>query len=166
LLFLKTPSPSEESLARDSQKRVGALLNLIADSIHNLTDGMAIAASFLAGYQVGVSTTIAVFVHEIPHEIGDYALLLQAGWTKKNAMMAQLVTAIGAFIGVGIGLLTGGEAEGALWVLPFTAGGFIYIATVDVLPDLFQETSLKQTIMEVAAMTLGVMLMVLIAKVE
>ncbi|CAI4210652.1 unnamed protein product [Parascedosporium putredinis] len=77
--------------------KMGGVLNLIADFTHNITDGLAMAASFYASPTVGASTTLAVFLHEIPHEVGDFALLVQSGFSKRAAMGAQFVTAIGAF---------------------------------------------------------------------
>jgi len=142
-------------------------LNIIADTAHNFTDGMAIAASFLLGHSVGLSTTIAVFVHEIPHEIGDYAILIQSGFSKSAAMKTQVLTAGGALLGTFVGLIAGGIAEESSgWILPVTAGGFIYVATVDVLPELLQETNWTQTIMEVLAMCTGIGLMTFIAYLE
>jgi zinc transporter 7 len=78
--------------------KVAAWLNLIADATHNFTDGLAIGATFLYSQSAGITTTIAVFFHEIPHEIGDYAILIQSGFSKKNAMFAQLATAIGMYL--------------------------------------------------------------------
>lgn len=150
----------------DSKLKIGGILNLIADTTHNFTDGMAIAASFLTSYHVGFSTTLAVLVHEIPHEIGDYAILIQSGFSRKSAMAAQLITAIGAFLGVFVGIIGGGTSTGTWWILPFTAGGFIYIATVDVIPSLLEDTTAKQTLAEVCAMLTGIFLMVLIAMYE
>lgn len=150
---------------KDSLK-IGGLLNIIADASHNFTDGMAIAASFLVGKQVGMSTTIAVLFHEIPHEIGDYAILMQSGFTMKNAMMVQFFTAIGAYLGTFFGLLTGGEGSSFHWILPFTAGGFIYLATVDVLPDLLETTSVKQSIREICAMIAGGVMMGFLSTIE
>jgi len=127
---------------------------------------MAIAASFLVSNTVGLSTTVAVFVHEIPHEIGDYAILVQSGFTKKKAMLIQVFTAFGALAGTFVGLFTGGTVKEINWILPFTAGGFIYIATVGVIPELFENSSFKQTIREVIAMIIGVYLMVVITWIE
>eukprot|EP00808_Paulinella_micropora_P009661 g20610.t1 len=126
----KTTKKSTKKAAKDSDSdcedhdserapiKITGLLNLLADTTHNFTDGMAIAASFLAGPKVGLSTTLAVFIHEIPHEIGDYAILIQSGYTQTQAMKFQLVTALGAFLGCFFGFLTGGQAQGADWVLP------------------------------------------------
>jgi len=145
---------------------MAGILNIIADTMHNFTDGLAIAASFSAGHAVGMSTTVAVLVHEIPHEIGDFALLVQSGFSMRSAILLQLMTAVGAFIGAGVGLLSSSQSQSSAWVLPFTAGGFIYVATVDVLPTLLKDTSFFQTLAELLALCFGVYLMVLIAAFE
>jgi len=147
--------------------KVAGYLNLAADFTHNLTDGLAIGASFLAGKNIGIVTTITIFLHEIPHEIGDFAILLQSGCSRQKAMKLQLVTALGALTGCLISLLAEGADESAIsWILPFTAGGFIYIATVSVIPELLENTNLKQSVAEVLALLTGVGLMMGIAHVE
>ncbi|KAF2360069.1 Zinc/iron permease [Trinorchestia longiramus] len=147
--------------------KVAGYLNLAADFIHNLTDGLAIGASFLAGRPVGIVTTVTIFLHEIPHEIGDFAILLQSGCSKRKAMLLQLVTAVGALSGTAISLLAEGtDDENVAWVLPFTAGGFIYIATVSVIPELLEQSSLWQSICEMTALVAGVVLMLGIAALE
>ncbi|CAJ0609517.1 unnamed protein product [Cylicocyclus nassatus] len=115
--------------------KVAAYLNLVADFAHNFTDGLAIGASFIAGTTIGVVTMITVLVHEVPHEIGDFAILIQSGYSKRKAMLIQLVTALGALSGCVLSLWVAdpsalADAAASSWILPFTAGGFIYIATV------------------------------------
>lgn len=145
---------------------VSGYLNLAADFTHNFTDGLAIGASYLAGNSVGVITTITILLHEVPHEIGDFAILIKSGCSKRKAMALQLLTAVGALSGTIIALL-GTNGEAAPWVLPFTAGGFIYIATVSVLPELLEEsTKLGQSLKEIAALLAGVGLMIIIAGLE
>lgn len=145
---------------------VSGYLNLAADFTHNFTDGLAIGASYLAGNNIGLITTITILLHEVPHEIGDFAILIKSGCSKRKAMALQLVTAVGALSGTFIALL-GSSGEAAPWVLPFTAGGFIYIATVSVLPELLEEsTKLYQSLKEIAALLAGVGLMVIIAGLE
>lgn len=145
---------------------VSGYLNLAADFTHNFTDGLAIGASYLAGNNIGLITTITILLHEVPHEIGDFAILIKSGCSKRKAMALQLVTAVGALSGTLIALL-GSSDEAAPWVLPFTAGGFIYIATVSVLPELLEEsTKLYQSLKEIAALLAGVGLMVIIAGLE
>ncbi|XP_018803461.1 PREDICTED: protein catecholamines up [Bactrocera latifrons] len=148
--------------------KITGYLNLAADFAHNFTDGLAIGASYLAGNSIGIVTTITILLHEVPHEIGDFAILIKSGCTKRQAMMLQLVTALGAIAGTALALLgASGEDGSTAWVLPFTAGGFIYIATVSVLPELLEEsTKLGQSIKEIMAMLIGVGLMIFIAKLE
>ncbi|KAG9472108.1 hypothetical protein GDO78_021230 [Eleutherodactylus coqui] len=146
---------------------VSGYLNLAADFTHNFTDGLAIGASFLVSSSVGIVTTITILLHEVPHEIGDFAILVQSGCTKKKAMMLQLSTALGALAGTACSLLAEGIGEAAtLWILPFTAGGFIYIATVSVIPELLKDSRPVQSIMETFGLLLGVAMMVLIAVLE
>ncbi|KAF2878746.1 hypothetical protein ILUMI_27421 [Ignelater luminosus] len=164
----KTDSNSE-SISHPEIK-VAGYLNLAADFCHNFTDGLAIGASYLAGNSVGVVTTITILLHEVPHEIGDFAILVQSGVSKKNAMLLQLTTAVGALAGTALSLCAQDEYGllAANWILPFTAGGFIYIALVSVIPELLEEEkpNLIQTILELLAMLGGVYMMVLIAKYE
>ncbi|KAM6185824.1 zinc transporter SLC39A7 isoform 2-T2 [Rhynchocyon petersi] len=138
------------------------------------SDGLAIGASFRGGRGLGILTTMTVLLHEVPHEIGDFAILVQSGCSKKQAMRLQLVTAVGALVGTACALLTEGgtvgsdvsDGTGPGWVLPFTAGGFIYVATVSVLPELLREVSPVQSLLEVLGLLAGVVMMVLIAHLE
>ncbi|KAL7287849.1 hypothetical protein TKK_0017917 [Trichogramma kaykai] len=147
--------------------KVAGYLNLAADFLHNFTDGLAIGASYLAGNSIGYVTTFTILLHEVPHEIGDFAILVQSGCSKKKAMMLQLITALGALLGTYISLLVGGMGDLATgWILPFTAGGFIYIATVSVIPELLADTSFWQSVKEILALIVGVYMMVLVAEYE
>ncbi|KHN73494.1 Histidine-rich membrane protein KE4 -like protein 2 [Toxocara canis] len=176
-------SSAEESSCNESEHKkrvvdkpqtsfkVAAYLNMAADFTHNFTDGLAIGASYLAGSTVGLVTMITVLVHEVPHEIGDFAILVQSGFSKKRAMFVQLLTAVGALSGCVLSLLTAdaqnlADAAAASWVLPFTAGGFIYIATVSVIPELLEKSSPWQSIKEIVALLTGIALMYLIAVFE
>jgi len=156
-----------EVQSSDDEIKVAGFLNLAADMFHNFTDGLAVGASYLAGDSIGLITTITILFHEIPHEIGDFAILIQSGVPRGKAIALQALTAVGAVTGCALSLLLGGATEAAASLtLPFTAGGFIYIATVSVIPELLEGSSLKQTVMEVAAMLLGVGMMVVIAQYE
>lgn len=150
--------------------KVAGYLNLAADFCHNFTDGLAIGASYLAGNSVGLITTITILLHEVPHEIGDFAILLQSGVSRRNAMLLQVTTAIGALAGTTLSLFAqdGFGLLAANWVLPFTAGGFIYIALVSVIPELLEEEkpSVLQTLLQLGAMVGGVYMMVRIAEFE
>ncbi|OJJ97012.1 hypothetical protein ASPACDRAFT_54334 [Aspergillus aculeatus ATCC 16872] len=165
--LVATPEPTPSTSIK-----LGGYLNLIADFTHNITDGLAMSSSFYASPTIGATTTVAVFFHEIPHEVGDFALLIQSGFSKRKAMGAQFVTAIGAFLGTFIGIavqeLGGNSAAAATssaptagllgtsltWgdmLLPFTAGTFLYVGTVSVIPELL-ETSGKDKRTEVKHM--------------
>jgi len=158
---------SEPEVYIEPEIKVSGYLNLAADGFHNFTDGLAIGASFLAGESVGLITTFTILLHEVPHEIGDFAILIQSGVPKHKAIFLQLLTAIGALAGCIVSLVLGGVTEAASSVtLPFTAGGFIYIATVSVLPELLEGSTLKQTLAEITALLLGVYMMVIIAEYE
>jgi zinc transporter 7 len=164
--------------------KLGGYLNLIADFTHNITDGLALSSSFYASPTIGATTTVAVFFHEIPHEVGDFALLIQSGFSKRAAMGAQFVTAVGAFLGTCIGIAVqefGGNSASAdvhgpgimgtslQWgdmLLPFTAGTFLYVGTVAVIPELLETgpnkgQELKKTLMQFAAMFTGAGIMLL-----
>ena len=121
----------------------------------------------MAGKSIGYVTTLTILFHEIPHEIGDFAILIQSGCSKRNAIALQLLTAFGALTGTLISLIADGMTDTtAPWILPFTAGGFIYIATVSVIPELLEGSSLKQSVKEIMALIVGVLLMVVIAQYE
>jgi len=160
----KSESPAAEE---EPEIKVAGFLNLAADCFHNFTDGLAIGASFLAGESIGIITTLTILLHEVPHEIGDFAILIQSGVPRNKAIALQALTAVGALTGCVVSLLLGGATEqAASLTLPFTAGGFIYIATVSVIPELLEGSSFKQSVMEVAALLMGVGMMVIIAQYE
>ena len=152
-------------LSRFKGAKPGAYLNLIADTVHNFTDGLAIGAAFLTSQRLGISTTLAVFFHEVPHEVGDFAVLVQQGFSKRDAFAAQFVSALGAFLGCFVALVAAGDSP--VWVLSFTAGGFIYIACVNIFPELVQaKCSLGQALKEVGAICVGISFMIVIAYFE
>jgi len=146
--------------------KVTAYLNLAADFTHNFTDGLAIGASFLVDERLAIITVFTILLHEVPHEIGDFAILIQSGYSKTRAMQLQFSTAIGAMAGTVCGLLSQNFGEATQWILPFTAGGFVYIATVSVLPELLEDTTFWQSIKELVALAAGVAIMVIIVFLE
>ncbi|GCB76225.1 hypothetical protein scyTo_0016535 [Scyliorhinus torazame] len=161
------PTTKTKTRVQEHDIKVSGYLNLAADFTHNFTDGLAIGASFLVSTNVGVVTTITILLHEIPHEVGDFAILVQSGCSKHKAMMLQLITALGALAGTACSLMAEGIGEAATaWILPFTAGGFIYIATVSVIPELLDDSKPLQSLLEIAALLVGVLMMVLIAEYE
>jgi len=162
----------------NASAKLGGYLNLIADFTHNITDGLALSSSFYASPTIGATTTVAVFFHEIPHEVGDFALLIQSGFSKRAAMGAQFVTAVGAFLGTCIGIavqeyggssastesqgpgLMGTSLQWGDMLLPFTVGTFLYVGTVAVIPELLETgpnkgQELKKSLTQFAAMFTG-----------
>ncbi|MBN2487210.1 MAG: ZIP family metal transporter [Bacteroidales bacterium] len=135
-------------------------LNLVADGMHNFLDGILIAAAYNIDIHTGIIATIAIVAHEIPQEIGDFAVLVQAGYTKKKALLFNLLSASFAFIG-GVLFLAFpylGETF-SVYVLPLAAGGFIYIALADLIPELNVPQSWRKAFAQVVSVMLGLLLM-------
>uniref|UniRef100_UPI0023EA7C34 zinc transporter SLC39A7-like n=1 Tax=Agelaius phoeniceus TaxID=39638 RepID=UPI0023EA7C34 len=142
-------------------------LNLAADAAHNFTDGLALGAAFWGGPARGTLTALSVLLHELPHELGDMAMLLRAGCSKGQAMLLQLLTALAALAGAACSLLAEGSGTGAIsGILPFTAGGFIYLGTVSVLPEILRDSGPGQALLQLLALLAGVAMMLLIAYYE
>jgi len=138
-------------------------LNLMANIIDNFTHGLAVAGSFNVSLKTGLITTFAILLHEVPHEIGDFAILLRAGFDRWKAAKAQLLTATGGILGA-VAALSAESTELAgdrtAWILPFTSGGFLYIALVTVLPDLLHDHSNPlQTVKQLLLLCAGIGIM-------
>lgn len=149
----------------DSSRAIHPLgyLNLIADGVHNLIDGMIIGASYLVSLPIGVATTLAVIFHEIPQEIGDFGILIHSGFTRRRALLFNFLSASLAMLGTLVALLVGSSLEEfSAVMLPFTAGGFIYIAGCDLVPELHKEVSPPKSIVQLGSMTAGIGLMLLL----
>lgn len=140
------------------------LMNLVGDGLHNLTDGMIIAGSFLVDYRLGIATTIAVIIHEIPQEIGDYSILIYAGYSRAKALLMNFISGTTAIIGAILILIIGANQSFLDFIIPFTAGGFIYIATADLIPELKKDTALHKTLVQFILIILGIVLMILLKK--
>jgi zinc and cadmium transporter len=137
-----------------------AYINLFGDGIHNFIDGLIIAAGFLASVEIGLATTIAVAVHEIPQEIGDFGVLVHGGFQKKKALLFNLITALTALVGGVIGYyLIPHMGEFQNYILPIAAGGFIYIAAADLVPELHKERRTSRTVLAFSTFILGIFLM-------
>lgn len=146
---------------------VGAM-NLIGDGLHNFLDGLAIAGSFLIDFRLGLATTVAVVIHEIPQELSDFAVLLYAGYSKTKALLYNFISATAAVIGAIFALAIGGRISGfADFIIPFTAGGFIYIAASDLFPELKKDCGkLGQTLLQLIGITAGIGLMLILKKMD
>lgn len=135
-------------------------MNLIGDSIHNFIDGLIMATSFVISIPLGMTTTIAIALHEIPQEIGDFGVLIYGGFTKKKALALNFLTALTAVLGGLIGFFISNMVENVkLFILPFAAGGFLYIAASDLIPEIRKETSLKKSMIYFGIFILGIFIM-------
>ena len=135
-------------------------LNLIGDTIHNFIDGLIIAASYVVSIPVGISTTLAVVLHEIPHEVGNFAVLLHSGYPRKKAVLCMIYAQMSAIVGVVLFLVASSTfTELAKYMLPLAAGNFVYIAGSDLIPELHKETGLRHMFLQLFAMTLGILVM-------
>jgi zinc and cadmium transporter len=144
-------------------KHTMGTMNLIADGIHNFLDGVLIAASFANGGGLGVIATLAIAMHEIPQEIGDFGVLLHSGFTRRKALLYNVFVSLTAIVGGILGYIASHTmTQFAYYLIPIAAGGFIYISAADLIPELKHETSTKRTISMIATFLLGVIIMVLV----
>jgi zinc and cadmium transporter len=142
-------------------------INLLADALHNLIDGVLVGAGYLVSVPIGLATTIAVCLHEIPQEIGDYGVLLHAGFTRRRARWFNFLTATLAVAGAALALALGAWREQfTSAALPLTAGGFIYIAGCDLVPELHKERQPRQAAIQLLAIGSGIGVMLLLRTLE
>lgn len=138
---------------------IGKLM-LISDGFHNFIDGIIIGLSYLVSIEVGIATTIAVLLHEIPQEIGDFGVLVHAGYTKTRALFWNFISALAAFLGLFVVMLLGSTTESiTTWMLPIAAGGFLYIAIADLIPELYKGKHWVVSIAQSLIVILGVLIM-------
>jgi len=162
-----THTDKSNSVPQWLDKDISGYLNLVANSTDNFTHGLAIAASYVASPAVGMLTTLAILCHEIPHEVGDFAILLNSGFSLREAAKAQMLTACGGLVGVVAGLTAEHISSSSSWLLPFTAGGFLYIALVSIVPDLLESAhSVRHSLIEMLALGMGLVVMALVTIVE
>jgi zinc and cadmium transporter len=137
-------------------------LILVSDGVHNFIDGVVIAASFIVGFPVGVSTTIAIALHEIPQELGDFGALVYGGLSKKRALTYNYLSAIVAIAGGVIGYFASTVAESYIvYLLPFAAGNFIYIAAADLIPEIKHQESMRRSVLHFFVFLVGIGIMLL-----
>lgn len=143
------------------------VMNLIADGFHNFLDGVVIGASYLINIPVGIATTLAVVFHEIPQELGDYAILVHAGYSRKKALFFNFLTALAAVLGAIVALALGSFiANIEFFVAPFAAGLFIYIAGSDLIPELHKNEDTLTSILDLVAFILGILIMAALLALE
>lgn len=144
-----------------------AIMNLVGDSVHNFIDGMVIAASYIVSVPLGIATTLAVILHEIPQEIGDFGILLYGGFSKKRALMFNFITALTAILGMILVFLIQKNFQNLTdFLIPFTAGTFIYIAGSDLIPELHKKSGLKQAFFQLVFFVMGIGIMAVMLLVE
>jgi len=148
-----------------------AWMVIMGDGLHNFTDGMAIGAAFSSNIAGGFSTALAVFCHELPHELGDFAVLLKAGMSAKQAVFYNMLSSILCFIGMCFGIFLGHDEHMTQWVFAAAAGMFLYIALVDMIPELTtshsnEGGSVCQCLLHFAGLMTGIAIMLLIAVYE
>lgn len=137
-----------------------AYLNLFGDGVHNFVDGVTIAAGFLISYSLGFTVTLAVIFHEIPQELGDFGVLLYGGFEKKKALTYNFLSALTAVAGSLVTYCLASQIQGVAQLLvPFAAGGFVYIAATDLMPELHKRSQGKESLIQLITILAGIGLM-------
>lgn len=159
--FLKWHHCHEEGCPND--KNTYTHMSLIGDAFHNLIDGIVIASSFVISVELGIATTLAVAAHELPQELGDFGLLIHGGFSRNKALFWNFVSSLAAVIGAVIGCFMAQYFDNlAYFLLPFTAGGFLYIAMSDLIPEIHKETKASKSILNFVLFTIGILFMLFI----
>lgn len=144
-----------------------AYMNLVGDGLHNFIDGVIVAVSYLVSIPVGIATTLAVILHEIPQEIGDFGVLLHGGFSKGKALFLNFVSALAAVFGAIVALLAAVAVENLVsFLIPVAIGGFLYIAGSDLIPELHKETRFSNNLLQVFVFVLGILVMALLLFLE
>jgi len=136
-----------------------AYVSLIGDTVHNFIDGMIIAATFVAGFELGFVTTLAVIFHEIPQEIGDFGVLIYGGFTRVKALTYNFIIAPTAILGAVVTYYVVYLRSNYALLVPFAAGGFIYIAATDIMPELHKKSHADESVVQFLSILLGLALM-------
>lgn len=137
-----------------------AIMNLVGDGFHNFLDGLVIGASYLLSVPAGIATTLAVVVHEIPQEIGDFGVLIYGGFSRGKALFFNFASALVAFIGAIFALTISKSVENiSFFIVPVAIGGFIYIAGSDLIPELHKNFTIKKSILQLIALIVGILVM-------
>lgn len=141
-----------------------APINLIGDGIHNFIDGLVIAGSYAVNVSLGITATISIIFHEIPQEIADFGVLLYSGMSKRKAIIFNFLSAVTAILGALVGIILLGRLEKFTeFIIPFAAGNFIYIAASNLVPQLHRECKLKDTILHILAIIIGIIIIALVS---
>jgi zinc and cadmium transporter len=147
---------------KDCQIHAFTYLNLFGEAFHNFIDGIAIAASFVISFKLGVATTIAIILHEIPKELGNFGVLIYGGFSRNKALFYNFISALAAIVGALVGYFISDFAHGFTnFIMPLTAGGFIYIATSDLIPEIHKEKDQKRATLAFISFLFGIVFMAL-----
>jgi zinc and cadmium transporter len=152
----------EKGIGKSKNQKIHsfAYMSLIGSSLHNFIDGTIIAASYLVSFPIGLATTIAVFLHEIPHELGDFSILVHGGFKKGKALFVNFLSALISLVGVAFTLLLSSSVNNLTAILlPIATGGFIYIAGSDLIPELHKHSGFKTSVIQVIAFIIGIAIM-------
>ncbi len=150
------------SHGHNARKSAGALI-ILGDSIHNFVDGILIAAAFLTDVQLGIVTSLAVAAHEIPQEVGDFAILLGSGYSRGKALFYNVLASLTTVLGGVIAYFSLGDLRASLpYFLALAASSFIYIAVADLIPSLHTKTDTKTSLQQIALIALGVLVICLL----
>ncbi len=145
---------------KDTNEKAFAYMILYGDSVHNFIDGLVIGGSYLINPAIGIATTLAVVLHEIPHEIGDFGALLHGGFSREKALFANFISALTAVLGTLFALVAYQHIKQVqFYLLAFAAANFIYIAGTDLIPELHKESNVNKTLLQILFFILGVALM-------
>jgi len=137
-------------------------MNLIGDGVHNFLDGLLIAASFATGNELGIVAVLAIALHEIPQELGDFGVLIHSGYSRTKALFANVAVSLTAVLGGVIGYFLSSQSEVfASYLIPVAAGAFIYIATADLVPELKAGKTSKKIFITALVFILGILFMYL-----
>lgn len=141
----------------NDEKNASGTLIIIGDAVHNLVDGVLIAAAFMTDIDLGIVTALAVAAHEIPQEIGDFAILLNSGYERRRALFFNVLASMATIVGAVIAYYSLQSMQYALpYILAIAASSFIYIAVADLIPGLHKKTELRETIQQITLIALGV----------
>ncbi len=135
-------------------------MSLFGDAIHNFIDGLIIASAFLIDIRLGLITTIMIASHEIPQEIGDFGVLIHAGYKRKKALIMNFLVSLTVILGAVVGYFINKDL--LLYLIPFAAGGFIYISASDLIPELRKEKDLKRSLLQFVIFLIGILIMYLV----
>ncbi len=153
-------------LLKNDVKPLGPL-NLFADVFHNLLDGVLIGAAYLYNFELGVTTTIIVLMHELPQEIGDFGVLVHAGYKPRKALFFNFLSACTSFLGAFLALWLGSTSDRLeAYILPLAAGSFLYLASADLIPELQSEYQVKKSIVQLLSLFVGMGLLFILLFLE